>query len=558
MMRKMNMKKAAGFILAAAMLMAAGCSGADSGNTTTAAAGSAAGGETVSETASEAAQPDSGSTQSEETQAGKETAGALSGGSVTICHPTPPATCFLPFSASTGDRFAVAPAIESLGRIDSEGNVYGWLAESFSVDPDQLTVTIKLKEGIKFSDGSDFNAEAVIWNFDKMAEGGKASEIGSPAAYEKTDDYTVLLSYESWANDWEKVLSEVYIYCPAAFEQNGEDWAAINPVGTGPFVMTEYVKGDHVNYQKNENYWLEGKPHLDELSIVFMSDITTQQAAFMNGEVDLLTATDATLVQTLSAAGFEDIAKQAPDLAGIRYIMFASGDGNSPFHELKVRQAVSHAIDWEGYVYSLTGNKGITLTQFGVPGAWSYDDSVALPEFNTDKAKALLAEAGYADGFDTTITTIASNNDIAVLMQASLAQIGIKAEIKVLDNSDFNAKKKESTYDGGIITGQGSSKMDFTNNYIRLYSSQGLNYLNMMQHPDDYEEALFGAREAKDLDEKKALLKTASKKLVSEYCLILPVAGTFSTCFTSDRVADSGIYQITADIWTPEDIKVIK
>lgn len=423
-----SMKRVFGWIMAAAMLATAGCSNSSSTQTTTQAAGS------------QAAQSQGGG-ETQKTQ--EEAAESKSGGSVTICYPDTLTTCFLPFSASTGDRFSVAPAVEPLGRVDQEGNVYGWLADSIDVDADNLTVTIKLKENIKFSDGSDFNADSVIWNFDKMVEGGKGSEIGSPASYEKTDDFTVLVTYSEWANNWETVLSEVYIYCPAAFEANGEDWAAINAVGTGPYIMTEYIKEDHISYKKNDSYWMKGKPYLDELKIVFMTDITTQQAAFMNGEIDMISTNDATLTQTLMSSGFQNIAAAAPDLGSIKYIMFASGDESSPFHDLKVRQAVSHAIDWDGYVYSLTGNLGIRVTQFGVPGAWSYDDSVELPEYNVDTAKALLAEAGYANGFDTIISTIPGNNNIAVLLQASLKEIGINAEIKVMETSDFNSQKKE-------------------------------------------------------------------------------------------------------------------
>lgn len=480
------------------------------------------------------------------------------GGNATICYPDTLTSCFLPFSASTGDRFSVAPAIESLGRVDADGNVYGWLAEQFTVDTEKLNVTIKLKEGIKFSDGTEFNADAVIWNFDKMKEGGKESELGNPVSYEKLDDYTVKLNYAAWANNWETVLGEVYIYCPKAFEDNGEDWASINAVGTGPYIMTEYVPQDHISYKKNDNYWIDGKPYLDSLDIVFMTDITTQQAAFMNGEINLLSTNDATLTQSLIASGFENIAAQAPDLGSIKYIMFASGDKSSPFSNVEVRQAVMHAIDWDGYVQSLTGGMGIKTPQFGVPGAWSYDDTVVFPDYNIEKAKNMLSDAGYPTGFNTVISTISNNNNIAVLLQASLKSIGIDAEIKILETSDFNSQKKEGTYDGGIITGQGASKMDFTNNYIRLYSSQGVNYLNMLDHPADYEDALFGAREARDIEKKKELLKTASRKLTNEYALVVPVGAIFSTAFTDGKVVDSGIYQTSSVIWTPEDIKLAR
>lgn len=495
----------------------------------------------------------------ENTTAGTAAAVSTASGDniVTICYPDTLTTCFLPFSSSTGDRFSVAPAIESLGRQDAEGNVQPWLADSFTTDPENLTVTIKLKEGIKFSDGTDFNADAVLWNFDKMKEGGKESELGNPESYEKTDDYTITVKYSAWANNWENVLGEVYIYDPKAFDDNGEDWASIHAVGTGPYVMSEYIPEDHISFVKNDNYWQEGKPYLDGVKIVFMTDITTQQAAFMNGEVDLLSTNDATLTQTLISQGFESIAAQAPDLGSIKYFMFASGDAESPFHDEAVRKAVLHSIDWDGYVQSLTGGLGVKVTQFGVPGAWSYDDTVSLPEYNVEEAKKELADAGYPNGFNTVISTISNNNNIATLLQASLKEIGITAEIKVMETSDFNSQKKAGTYDGGIITGQGASKMDFTNNYIRLYSSQGVNYLNMMDHPEDYETALFGARAAKTLDEKKDLLKTASR-LMQEHALVIPVGAIFSTCFSNDRVADSGIYQVTNTIWTPEDIKTVK
>lgn len=479
------------------------------------------------------------------------------GGSVTICYPDAPTTFFLPFSASTGDRASASPAIESLGRVDAEGNTSSWLAETIQSDPDNLTCTVTLKKDIKFSDGTDLNAKALIWNFDKMTEGGKASELGNPVSYEAKDDYTVVLTYDSWQNNWDTVLGEVFVYCPSAFEEHGEDWAAINPVGTGPFVISEYVKGSYVKYVKNENYWIEGQPYLDELTISYISDSTAQLSAFMNGEIDLLATNDSTVISQLDGK-YTNIAQDAPDLGQIKYVMFCSGDKSSPFYDANVRLAVMHAIDWEGYAYSLTGGRGSAVTQFGVPGAWSYDEDCDFTAYDTDLAKKMLSDAGYPNGFKTTITTIASNNNIAVLLQASLAEIGITAEIKTVETADFNSQKAEGIYDGGLITGAGASKMDFTNNYIRLYSSKGVNYLNMMAHPKDYEDALFGALAATTLDEKKALLKEASVSLVNKNALLFPVAAVFPACYVQDGVTDSGFYQIVSIQWTPEAIYLAK
>lgn len=479
------------------------------------------------------------------------------GGNVTICYPDAPTTFFLPFSASTGDRASAAPAIESLGRVDAEGNTSSWLADSIQSDPDALTCTITLKKDIKFSDGTDFNAEALIWNFDKMMEGGKKAELGNPASYVAKDDYTVVVSYDDWQNNWDTVLGEVFVYCPTAFEENGEDWAAINPVGTGPFVISEYVKGSYAKYVKNENYRIDGQPYLDELTISYITDSTAQLSAFMNGEVDLLATNDSTIITQLDGK-YQNIAQEAPDLGQIKYVMFCSGDESSPFYDLNVRMAVMHAIDWEGYAHSLTGGRGSAITQFGTPGAWSYDEDIDFIKFDTELAKKMLADAGYPNGFNTTISTIATNNSIAVLLQASLADIGIKADIKTVELADFNSQKAEGIYDGGLITGAGASKMDFTNNYIRLYSSKGLNYLNMMAHPKEYEDALFGALAAKDLNDKKALLKEASVELVNKQALLLPLAAVFPACYVQDGITGSGFYEIVSVQWTPESIYIAK
>ncbi len=463
-------------------------------------------------------------------------------------------TFFLPFSSTTSDRFNAAPAIEALGRVNPEtGLTEGWLAESLDVDPDALTLTIKLRQGIKFSDGSDLNAAAVIWNFDKMTEYGKTTELGSAASYEATDDYTVVMHFDSWANNWVDLIGEVRIYCPAAFEANGADWAAVNPVGTGPFVLKEFVQDSHIAYVKNENYWRAGEPYLDGITIKFMSDPITQTAAFMNSELDVLHSPDATAQEQLSAT-YANIAGNAPDLCGLTYMMFCSGDENSPFYDLRVRQAVLHCIDWEDMASVLGGAIGHPTPLFAVPGSWAYDETVELYSYDLDEAKRLLTEAGYPNGFDTTITINDSNTAInqgAVILQAYLSTIGINAEVKMLTSADFNAQKAEGTYDLGIMINGGSSKKDFTANYIRLYSSEGVNYKKMMAKPADYEEALFGARAAKTQEEKETKLKAAARMLAHDYALVVSLCYTTPVAYGHENVHDTGISVTTAEAWTP-------
>lgn len=464
-------------------------------------------------------------------------------------------TFFLPESTTTSDRFNALPAIESLGRRNPEtGDTEGWLAESFTVDAEALTCTVKLREGIKFHDGSDFNAEAVIWNLDKMTEFGKSSELGNPASYEATDDYTVVLTYTEFANTWADVLGEVYIYCPAAYEANGADWAAIHAVGTGPFIMDELVQDSQITYSRNDNYWVEGQPYLDGVTVKFISDSTTQTAAFMNGELDVYrNPSTSTAIKQLRDT-YRNAALDAADLAGITYMMFCSGVEESPFYDVKVRQAVMHAVNWDDMAEGIYDGLGASTPLMAVPGSWAYDEKVQQYEYDPELAKQMLADAGYPNGFDTVISynnENAANETCATILQAYLSMVGINAEVNSMTNADFNAEKAEGNYQLGIMVNNGSSKMDFTANYIRLYSSEGVNYHVMMAKPADYEEALFGARAATTLDEKKELLARAANLMSHEYALVVACGYQPAYCYVQDGVFDTGVCGTTAEAWTP-------
>ena len=422
------------------------------------------------------------------------------------------------------------------------------------MDADALTLTIKLREGIKFSDGSDFNADAVIWNFDKLVEYGKASEICSPESYEKTDDYTVVLHYTAWNNTWVDILGECYIYCPAAFEANGEEWATLHAVGTGAFIQSEYVQDSHITYVRNDNYWRAGEPYLDSIKLLYINDSMTQYASFINKELDVLRNPNSSNIKQLLSLGYENAASDAPNLAGITYMMFCSGDEKSPFYDLRVRQAVMYAVDWEAMAEGIYDGLGASTPVFAVPGAWSYDDTLSVYPYDMEKALSLLSEAGYPNGFSTTISINegnAANLQCAIILQAYLEMVGIKAEIKSLTSADFNAQKAEGVYDLGIMVNNGSSKLDFTANYIRLYSSEGVNYKNMMVKPADYEEALFGARAAKTQEEKKELLKTAARLFSHDYALVVATGYQPAYCFAQEGVHDTGVCTTTAEAWTP-------
>ena len=542
-------KKILSMTLAAAMTAGAlaGCGGSQSAPTTAA----------PTQAAGEAATEASGSkdTQPAATEAAKEAPGAAeAGGSLVIAIPQTHGTFFMPQSTSTADRFGAQPVLESLGRADSEGNYYPWLAEEFITDADKLTFTIKLREGVTFTDGSDCNAEVVAWNIQQYIDNGKASEIGTPKSINVVDDLTVEIQYDSWANNWDNVIGDIYICSKAAYDANGEEWCKTHAVGTGPFLLESFIADNKITYTKNENYRLEGLPYLDKLEIDMIKDTNTMMSALLNKEVGVaMKFENEAVINAIKQAGFESIGQRNANCADIKHIIWNSKNPDHPMGDLKVRQAIMHAIQWDDVAKALSGGMGEATPLFCTSDSWAYSPDAEFYEYNLDTAKQLLAEAGYPNGFETTIYTKSADNDTSTAFQAILAQIGIQAKVEVLDKSALDAMQKEDDIDG-FIANRGSSKMDFTNNYIRLYSSEGIKNHGIMLRPAEFEEPLFAARAAKTIDEKKENLQKAAMALVHDYVMITPLAVVYYQSFAVPGLADSGIYEVSLEQWTPEAV----
>lgn len=499
-------------------------------------------------------------TQSGETTAAesKETEASVSadieeGGKLVIAIPQVHNTFFMPQSTTTSDRFGAQPVIESLGRADEEGNYYPWLAEEFYADPDNLTFSIKLREGVKFHDGSDCDAEAVAWNLQKYIDNGKASELGSPKEITVVDDRRIEIQYEKWANDWDNVIGDVFIISKEAYEKNGEEWCKTHAVGTGPFILESFIVDNKITYTKNDNYRIAGLPHIDELEIDMVMDTNTLMSALLNKEVSVaMKFENDAIINAVKQAGFESIGRKNANCADIKHIIWNSKSDKHPMGDLKVRQAIMHAIEWEQVAKALSGGLGEATPLFCTSDSWAYSP-VDFYEYNLDLAKQMLSEAGYPNGFETTIYTKSQDNDTATAFQAILAQIGIKAAIETLDSSALAAIQKEDDIDG-FIANRGASKMDFTNNYIRLYSSEGIKNHGIMLRPAEFEEPLFAARAAVTVEEKKENLQKAAKALVADYVMITPMAVIYYESFAVPGVKDSGIYDVSLEQWTPEAV----
>ena len=215
-----------------------------------------------------------------------------------------------------------------------------------------------------------------------------------------------------------------------------EEWMALNPVGTGPFKLESFKPGVSIKGVKFDGYWQKGLPRLDAIELIGITDPMTKAQAFEAGEVDMI-AGDLTKVEyDIQQKGFEvnkaflAIACLVPD----------SANPNSPLSNVKVRQAIDYAIDRDAIAKSLGYGFWPATDQFAVPGSTAYVTDLQKRAYNPDKAKQLLAEAGYANGFKTQITgnAVTTNKDAMVAIQGYLSKVGITIEINMLDNAMYN------------------------------------------------------------------------------------------------------------------------
>ena len=180
------------------------------------------------------------------------------------------------------------PCLEPLLEESIDGTFSARLATDWKVASDGSSVTFTLRKGVKFHDGSDFNADVVKWNFDLEIPTGKPSNIDW-ASVDVIDPYTVRVNLKKWTNSTLSNFSFEggnYIVSKAAFDKNGIEWSRWNMVGTGPFKQTDYVRDVQVVYEKNTDYWNTGRPYLDKIIYKCIADPMTQVASLKRGELD--------------------------------------------------------------------------------------------------------------------------------------------------------------------------------------------------------------------------------------------------------------------------------
>lgn len=206
------------------------------------------------------------------------------------------------------------PIFEGLFKFDSTGAAVPFLVKEYEENVEALTYTLHLHEGVKFHDGSELTAEVVKWNLENYMENGiLKSFLSSIDSIEADGAYTVVLHLNAWDSLLPASLARQmgYMASKEAYDKNGEEWCASNPVGTGPFKFQSWEQGVKMTYSRFEEYW-QGKPHLDGMEfVVYTTDLVTQ-ASMQAKEVHVWQVKDYNIAREMEAEGFTVVSSNIP------------------------------------------------------------------------------------------------------------------------------------------------------------------------------------------------------------------------------------------------------
>ncbi|WP_027339338.1 ABC transporter substrate-binding protein [Halonatronum saccharophilum] len=355
-------------------------------------------------------------------------------------------------ATDTTSTKAIGNIFDGLVRYDEELNVVPAIAKDWDISDDALTWTFYLKDNVYFHDGNHLTADDVVftfsrildpktqspraWLFDRVegAQAFQSGEVDAVSGLKALDDYTVEITLAEPFTPFLSVLTmEVAsIVSPEAVKEYGDDFTR-NPVGAGPFKFTSWRNDHQLVLEKYEDYYIEGRPYLDEIVFRIISESSPAFAEYEQGNIYEMAdgdIPDGQMQRVLNADEFVDELINVP-LLGTYY--FGFNNEVEPFDNKKVRQAINYALNRDTIADVLMNGTVEPASGILPPGMPGYNEEIEGYGFDVDKAKELLAEAGYPDGlpgtYELAYNTGDSHQSIAEALQRNLKSIGVDVEL---------------------------------------------------------------------------------------------------------------------------------
>ena len=356
------------------------------------------------------------------------------GGILRIVNPSSPAVIGYFKEMGPQDLSAAFPAVEALMDYTSRREIKPFLAESVDINEKNPMITFHLRKNIKFHDGSDFNADAVAYNFNWLKDTKRLQYGDKVKSIEILDPYVVRLHLSEYNNMLIHGLGWVFMWSKVALTTKSPDYLRANPVGTGPFRLVEWRRDDHIKWERNKDYWQKGKPYLDGREVRYIPDPVTASQMMQTKQADMWTNCPVRDQADLEKRGFV----RNSGYAGLcNMIFFNNTDPNKPTGKLKVREAVEYALDKAAMAKALGFGYATVLKMTAPEGEWGYDPAYKGRTYDPQKARQLLAEAGYPNGLKLKLLVLQGPQDLATAIKSYMDQAGFEVDIDVADPGRF-------------------------------------------------------------------------------------------------------------------------
>ncbi|MCI6887445.1 MAG: glutathione ABC transporter substrate-binding protein [Lachnospiraceae bacterium] len=549
---KKSVKKLCAVILAASMTAMTGCGGSKPAETTAAPA----------ETTAAASEAASSEAAAESAPAGE----SVSQDTDIVAATAVDFTTMDPMDTSDTLSGGIQRLMmDGLFGFDDEMKIIPMLATGYEANDDATEFTIKLREGIQFSDGTPWNAEAAKANLDRWGDktlGLKRTTLLCNVLdkTEVVDEYTVKVTLASSFGAFIPTLAHPACVCvsPKVIEKGNEE-AAKAPVGTGQYTFVEWIAGEHTTLALNKDWWgydadICGGTALVDPDAGFKT-ITFKPVSENATRVAMVQSGDAQVIWPLPSESVESLKGDANVAVGqgsgivVRYLTM--NNQKAPFNDVRVRQAVNYAINKEAYCAVVRNGFGKPAQSIIGPAVQHFKANDPYP-YDPEKAKSLLAEAGYPDGFKTTImcNTTTANLKQAEFYQQQLAIVGIDAEIVSLENAVLNQRVQDVDVPGSeaevnlYITGWSPSTGDAdwgTRPLLAKESEPPMSYNMCYFENDEFDQLLQDALHTAD-ESKRAEAYAKAQDIIWEECPMVCVAVDDNTWATSSKVTDVKIF----------------
>lgn len=391
------------------------------------------------------------------------------------------------------------------------------LAESWEYTDDGKTLVMHLRSDVTFHDGTPFDAEVAKWNLERRMD----EAVGSPSrslmqslvsSVEAPDATTLEIHLKGPAPSLLGMLGqrEGFMISPAAVEKHGESFGQ-HPVGTGPFIFKEWTPGSRIVVEKNPDYWEEGKPYLDSVVFMLIANPVVGVPRLITGELDFVSALSPIDIRPLASR--ENVKLVASP--GSRWLALQMRVDRPPFDNLKLRQAMAHAIDRQRLVDIVMDGKAPIAEGFTPPGLWWFNPDLKSYEYDPEKAKALIEELGEQGkvALPLSVQPVSLYQQISQLVQEQLSEVGLKVELQPVSTSDWYPQLIEGAI--GFLPIRWTQRPDPDGLLTYLFHSEGAANTSRYKNKE-VDRLLDEAREMSDQKERAALYREAQTHMVHD------------------------------------------